>query len=105
VLILVMAAAASLSRAADQEFLADRHKAKGMQCEACHKESPAKTVGMKTCLGCHGDYKALAAKTQHVEPNPHASHEGELECIACHQGHKPGKDYCSQCHTFGFKVP
>jgi fumarate reductase flavoprotein subunit len=92
------------SLAADQEFLADRHKAKGVPCEGCHKDTPPKAVEMKTCLGCHGDYKALAAKTQHVEPNPHASHEGELACGACHHGHKPGEDYCARCHSFGYKV-
>ncbi|NPU84361.1 MAG: cytochrome c3 family protein [Syntrophaceae bacterium] len=92
------------SWAAEQEFLADRHKAKEIPCEGCHKETPPKAVEMKTCLGCHGEYKALAAKTQHVEPNPHASHEGELACGACHHGHKPGEDYCAKCHSFGFKV-
>lgn len=103
-LFLMVAAPGSLVPAADQEFMADRHKAKGVLCEGCHKEPPPKAVEMKACLACHGDYKALAEKTKHVEPNPHASHEGELECSACHQGHKPGKDYCASCHTFGFKV-
>lgn len=93
-----------ISWAADQEFLADKHKAREITCEGCHKEAPPKAFGMKTCLGCHGDYKTIAEKTQHVEPNPHASHEGELECSACHHGHKPGEDYCAKCHTFGFKI-
>jgi len=91
-------------RAADQAFLADKHQARGIACEGCHKESPPKAPNMAVCLGCHGDYKALAEKTKQVEPNPHASHEGELECSACHHGHKPGEDYCAKCHTFGFKV-
>lgn len=94
----------SYSWAVDLKFLADRHSVKGIRCEGCHKEDPPQAASMKVCMACHGEYKEIAAKTKDVEPNPHASHEGSLECGACHQGHKPGKDFCAQCHSFDFKV-
>jgi len=94
------------SRAEQKILLGDQHKEVGIQCEGCHKENPPKNkVPVAVCLGCHGDYKALAEKTQKVDPNPHMSHEGKLPCETCHHSHKPSEDHCASCHNFGFKVP
>ena len=92
--------------AAQAVLLGDKHKNFGIQCDGCHKESPPQNkVPTAVCQGCHGDYKTLAERTQKVEPNPHMSHEGELECETCHHSHKPSEDHCDSCHNFGFKVP
>ncbi len=91
--------------AAANTFLADKHKAAGLDCNACHIESQSKPPDTKVCLQCHGPYDKLAARTEKVEPNPHASHQGELECESCHHGHKASVDFCAKCHTFDFKVP
>jgi fumarate reductase flavoprotein subunit len=110
--VVLLGAAAALSvwaadpAAAPQgKFLADRHQERGIQCDRCHKESPPKaTVPTKVCFECHGDYDKIALKTKDVHPNPHASHEGNLDCEVCHHGHKPPRDHCAGCHTFGLKV-
>ncbi len=94
-----------MSQSGRDGFLAGRHTATGMDCAACHKGSPEKKPSMTVCLECHGPYDKLAAKGEKLEPNPHMSHLGELECDNCHHGHKPSTDYCAQCHAFGLKVP
>lgn len=88
-------------------FLADRHQAKGLNCAACHRESPPKAaVPSEICLQCHGPADKLAEKTSAVQPhNPHDSHLGEIACDQCHHGHKAPENACAQCHAFGFKVP
>ncbi len=58
-----------------KNFLADRHKGKGVECSGCHNESPPKAaVPMATCLKCHGSYAKVAKRTDNTTPNPHASH-------------------------------
>lgn len=92
--------------AAQAVLLGDKHKDLGIQCDGCHKESPPQNkVPTAVCQGCHGDYKTLAERTQKVDPNPHKSHEGDLECEMCHHSHKPSEDRCGSCHNYGFKVP
>ena len=89
------------------KFLADRHKDKGMQCSACHKESPLqKDVPFEMCKGCHDEEK-LAEKSaaKFGRQNPHDNHQGALACGECHKAHKPSVDICAKCHQFGFKVP
>ncbi|MBP8858178.1 MAG: cytochrome c3 family protein, partial [Anaerolineaceae bacterium] len=51
------------------------------------------------CLQCHISYTSLAEKTSHLEPNPHSSHLGEIDCTLCHKSHRPSEIYCSQCHN------
>ncbi|OPY07053.1 MAG: Fumarate reductase flavoprotein subunit precursor [Syntrophaceae bacterium PtaB.Bin095] len=101
--------AASLSGmvwAQAKPFLADRHGAKGLNCQGCHKESPpGKAAPSAVCLGCHGDAEKLAMKTAGVRPNPHDTHLGEMACEECHRAHKPSIDACAKCHHFGLKVP
>lgn len=93
-------------------LLADRHASYGLACTSCHAgETPAPggampaTLGTTTCLSCHGTFASVAARTAASFPNPHASHLGDLACSSCHRAHQPPVDHCSQCHSFGFRVP
>jgi len=87
-------------------FLADKHKDSGTDCSDCHKGSPPKQdVPITVCLGCHGDYGKVAAKTNQLDPNPHDSHLGEIECGKCHHAHKASVNFCNECHQFDMKVP
>jgi Cytochrome c3 len=87
-------------------FLADKHKNKGADCSGCHKESPPKQdVPMAICLGCHGDYGKVALKTDKLDPNPHDSHLGEIDCGKCHHAHKASVNFCNPCHELDMKVP
>ena len=84
--------------------MAAAHQKAGVSCTVCH----AKTgVAPKedTCTGCHKP-DALKQKTAKVVPaNPHVSPHYELSCTNCHAAHKPGTDFCAQCHKFDFQVP
>lgn len=89
--------------------IADGHGKAGVACEVCHgpdKAKPAEPT-IETCTQCHA-LGALVAKTKDVKPqNPHVSphYQDKLECTNCHRGHEASEDFCSQCHSFGFKVP
>ena len=92
--------------AAEGPFLADKHKNRGTDCSGCHKESPPKQdVPMAVCLGCHGDYRKVAAQTSKLDPNPHDSHLGEFNCGKCHHAHKASVNACAPCHQLDIKVP
>lgn len=53
------------------------------------------------CLKCHGSFDKLAEQTKDVVPNPHYSHLGEVDCIACHKSDKSEPELtCNQCHKF-----
>jgi len=93
-------------------LLAERHAAYGLACSSCHAAeipAPGTTIAANLsttiCLDCHGTFAAVAARTAAVFPNPHASHLGDLACSSCHRAHQAPVDYCSQCHSFGFRVP
>lgn len=91
-------------------LLAEKHKAKSVDCAGCHKESPpAKAVPGTVCVKCHGDQAKLAQLTIKVTPNPHASphlNPGDpLVCEECHHVHKPSENSCNKCHEFKFKTP
>ena len=87
-------------------FLIDKHTAAGVNCTGCHgNASPPKAPEMTACLGCHGSYSQIAAKTASDQPNPHASHLGDLPCSACHHVHKASETYCDQCHAFSMSPP
>lgn len=85
--------------AQDKNFLADKHAALGLDCEACHNNRP-KTKPVKTaqCLSCHESYEKLAERTKKLDHNPHAGHFIDLECTQCHHGHKASENYCDSCH-------
>jgi hypothetical protein len=87
-------------------FLIDKHVAAGLNCASCHSESPpAKQPDAAVCSKCHGSYQDLAAKTAADQPNPHASHLGDIPCESCHRIHQASVIYCAQCHNFDFKAP
>lgn len=87
--------------------LAERHVARGTACAACHVENPpAKPVPTEQCQKCHGNYEAIAARTDEGDINPHQSHLGEPDCTNCHKGHSAPQLMCAQCHQFkDLKVP
>ena len=92
--------------AAEGNFLADKHEDRSTDCSGCHKESPPKQdVPMGVCLGCHEDYRKVAAKTDKLDPNPHDSHLGEVDCGKCHHAHKASVNACNECHQMDMKVP
>ena len=98
----------AVASAQSGKFLADRHMARGMKCETCH--TPDKKIKQSgdfdVCVDCHGGYEEMIKKTDgRYQVNPHAQHEGVLPCTECHKGHKPGVNYCGQCHSYTYKVP
>ncbi|MDY3115557.1 MAG: cytochrome c3 family protein [Sutterella sp.] len=53
------------------------------------------------CLKCHGSWEKLAEQTKSLVPNPHYSHLGEVDCIACHKADKSEPELkCNECHKF-----
>jgi len=87
-------------------FLIDKHVAAGISCAQCHTQSTATPPTTATCLSCHGGaYDKLAAMTVKDEPNPHASHRGDVDCAECHHVHKASVTLCNQCHTYDMTTP
>ncbi len=92
--------------AAGGVYLAEKHKSKQIDCSGCHKENPPKqTVPMAACLGCHGDYGKVAARTGKLDPNPHDSHLGPYDCGKCHHAHRASVNACAACHSIEMNVP
>ncbi|MFG5381754.1 cytochrome c3 family protein [Yoonia sp. R2-816] len=92
--------------AADDNTLATTHAYAGLSCMACHVENPpAQPVATETCTVCHGLGQSLAETTAEIEPNPHASHKGDLPCASCHRMHGASVDACAGCHSWGYTVP
>jgi hypothetical protein len=90
----------------DHGFLIDKHIGAGLDCASCHHDAPPpQEPAMAACIGCHGSYQQIAAKTAAQQPNPHASHVGEIPCSACHHVHKASEVFCDQCHNFGMNPP
>ena len=53
------------------------------------------------CMQCHGDYTKLAEQTAHLDPNPHRSHMGEVNCTECHAKDRAEPELmCNSCHHF-----
>ena len=103
---LVVHAQAPAVPEAGHGFLIDKHVAAGLTCAKCHIESTAKAPQTETCLACHGGtYAKLAAMKQGEQPNPHASHRGEVACAECHHVHKASVTLCNQCHTYDMTTP
>ncbi len=92
------------------DFLADRHVARNVNCQACHQTAqpkPGATVATAQCSQCHGslDQVAELTKQKKLDPDPHYNHLVGLNCAECHQGHAPGKNMCGTCHNIKFNVP
>ena len=91
---------------ASQGFLIDKHVAACLTCNKCHTESTAKAPETATCLACHGGtYAKLAEITSGDQPNPHASHQGDLPCAQCHHVHMKSVTMCNKCHTYDMTTP
>lgn len=58
-------------------------------------------VTKQACKQCHGDYDKLAKMTANLDPNPHHSHLGDVNCTDCHKPDlaKP-QIVCNDCHKF-----
>ena len=40
------------------------------------------------------------SRTAKMEPNPHRSHLGDVNCVECHSGHGEPCLMCNDCHQF-----
>ena len=81
--------------------LNDAHGKRNMECADCHGvDNPTKRARMDACFDCHKSYAAIAKLTEQLHPNPHDSHQGEIQCYQCHRPHKTNKLYCNECHDF-----
>ena len=92
--------AAGSAFAADHS-LADRHVARGLECASCHKPAPAPGAVVKqdACKTCHS-YDDLAKRTAKLEPNPHYTHLGDVNCVECYRVHLDLHLMCNDCHKF-----
>ena len=65
-----------------------------------HSGFNAKTPS-QTCLGCHSK-SDVAKRTAQLNPNPHDSHRGFIDCMECHSfdKNKPSILLCNDCHAF-----
>ncbi len=107
-----LAAVMSISAQAADFKVQKHHEAVLKDCTMCHTQANAVKGNAfvvpddKTCMTCHGDYKALAAKTNNLaEPNPHQSHHygTNISCTSCHKEHSKPAVYCNECHEFKYK--
>jgi hypothetical protein len=95
---------------ADGDSLLQAHLHAGLNCAACHAESPPQQAPpIDKCTGCHGDQAAVAARTKALTPNPHAPPHlaaGETQnCEECHHVHKTSEVTCTDCHhSFQFNM-
>ncbi len=100
-------------------FSAHAHAEKGVTCLDCHEptleqqteeliryvkgdyKNPLRQRKFKKewCLRCHdhGSYPEIIERTKNMEPNPHNSHYGELDCRVCHRMHQSSELYCAHC--------
>ena len=65
------------------------------------------TLGLGLAFGACAAEKTLAEKTKNLEPNPHKSHLGAVNCVECHKADKPSKQpelMCNSCHNFTLKT-
>ena len=89
-----------------QPEMKDIHGKLGLSCKDCHGDkNPPQAPDRETCLKCHQSYKAVAERTAKLNPNPHASHDGDVQCTQCHSTHGTPRLYCNGCHNFqNFKM-
>ena len=88
----------SLSSVAAEKTLAERHG------NAWPKSANGYVV-KDQCKACHGDYAKLAEKTKNLDPKPHKSHLGDVDCQECHKADKAKPELtCNQCHKFTIRT-
>lgn len=75
-----------------------------LSCNSCHTGKTFTAPAKETCLTCHQSYEAVAKRTEKLTPNPHFSHRGQRECVACHSMHAKPHFECNDCHTFSLKM-
>ncbi len=64
-------------------------------------KSPDGNVTKNQCMMCHGDYTKLGEQTANLEPNPHNSHLGIVNCEDCHKVDQAKPVLmCNDCHNF-----
>ena len=84
----------------------DLYDTQAPECGYLRTEWKYFNVTPQNCLKCHGgSYEKLAEQTAGGDINYHNTHLGPIACTECHQGHKPPKLVCDQCHEFSVKVP
>ena len=88
--------------------LAAIHKAKAVDCAACHGKTTEvddnETVVNTKCIECHGPLAEVAKKGKgHI--NAHKAHIGQVSCTVCHHGHTASRSYCLGCHAFNMPIP
>jgi len=88
-------------------LLSHFHSLAGLTCGSCHQEGAPqkKDLSKGKCLSCHGSYEQLGLQTAAVDPNPHKTHLGEIDCLYCHHQHRSSANYCAQCHEWPLDVP
>ena len=64
---------------------------------------------MESCFGCpeaneHTSYAGILQATEGLEPNPHDSHFGEMDCHTCRKMHGPTEDFCAQRHVWRWEA-
>jgi len=95
----VLSAGINLYAKDTKPLLADKHKAAGIECVSCHGKNVKDIVTNQSCLACHGSFEKLGEQTKDMHLNPHKSpHFLDLDCSSCHDGHKPLKNFCQDCH-------
>jgi cytochrome c nitrite reductase small subunit len=102
-------------------LLAEAHADADVNCLECHEPTVQQQVeelvkfvkddyqdplverkfDKQWCFRCHehGSYEQVVQLTSDLDPNPHDSYHGELECNVCHKVHRESEDYCAQCHA------
>jgi len=91
---------------AGSDYLDRMHGEQGAGCSDCHSGTfPEGPASMSACVECHGPYSALSESTADADPNPHASHLGEIDCGLCHKTHEESVLVCNQCHDYNLVVP
>lgn len=101
------------------------HQDANVGCKDCHKANLTEMAGegfkyvtgnfqdpmretklsKEICLTCHRSYQVVSAKTEDLEPNPHASpHYEEAECSLCHKSHRDSVLLCDQCHQYDMET-
>ncbi len=109
----LLMAAPAVSAADAMPKVKPHHEKVLTDCGTCHTKENA--IGGnafvvpkdETCIACHGDYKALAKKTEGLdEPNPHSSHHygAGVSCTACHKEHEKSVVLCNDCHEFKYTI-
>ncbi len=88
--------------------LSHLHLLSDISCSDCHgKKKKETSLSSDDCHTCHDGFDAIVSLTSSIEPNPHDSHYGEMDCDVCHHLHSPSENFCNQpgCHTIYYVVP